>query len=204
MRNAAGDSMNNKVFEFHIFVTSAPKDGKAVALAPVDDEIGFWGVPYPESKVAIEKTRADFDVMDLYRTMMNPPPQHQQLGDIHIWNGRPNWNQRFADVAKAHTGEVGVAFCGNPMVRAPILLSVVLCAVCLSANSIDSHPPLCPTDRSALTWLTCVTSGVTADRTAFSNFSTCWLGLRVVFVCVCLCCVAVLSLTLGVLRCVVR
>jgi len=73
-------------------------------------------VPYAESKVAIEKVCADFDALEVYKTMLNPPPQHTQMADIHIWNGRPNWDQRFGDVAKNHTGEVGVAFCGNPMI----------------------------------------------------------------------------------------
>lgn len=116
MRHSAEASMASKVFEVHIFVTSAPKDPKKPSQDVADDDIGFWGVPYAESKVAIEKVRADFTALDLYTDMLCPPPQHKQMGDIHIWNGRPNWSARFDEVAKAHAGEVGVAFCGNPMI----------------------------------------------------------------------------------------
>jgi len=54
--------------------------------------------------------------MDLYDTMRSPPP-HAQLEDIHIYNGRPNWEARYSEVSKRHPqGEIGVAFCGNPLI----------------------------------------------------------------------------------------
>jgi NADPH oxidase len=115
MRTHNPQTMATKTFEFHIFVTSAPKDAKAPDVV-VDDEIGFWGVPYKEEKVHVEKTRADFSLVDLYKAML-APAAHQQLEDIHIWNGRPNWDSRFEEISKAHPqGEIGVAFCGNPMI----------------------------------------------------------------------------------------
>lgn len=45
------------------------------------------------------------------------PAAHTQLGDVHVWSGRPNWNERFAAVSAAHpSNTVGVTFCGNPLI----------------------------------------------------------------------------------------
>jgi hypothetical protein len=74
----------------------------------------FFVVPRNEDKV--EKVRANWDEADLYK-IMKCPPAHTQLGDVHVWSGRPNWEARFAAVATRHpTGNIGVAFCGNPFI----------------------------------------------------------------------------------------
>lgn len=60
--------------------------------------------------------RANWDEVDLYK-VMKCPPAHSQLGDVHIWEGRPKWGDRFKAVAAAQPNcSVGVAFCGNPMI----------------------------------------------------------------------------------------
>ena len=45
------------------------------------------------------------------------PAAHTQLGDVHVWSGRPKWGERFAAVSTAHPNvDVGVTFCGNPLI----------------------------------------------------------------------------------------
>jgi NADPH oxidase len=113
MRAKNAKDMNQKRFEFHVYVTSVPNDAKPVEVV-VDDEIGFWGVPREDRH--LDKVRAPFNEEDIYRTMMCPAA-HTQLGDLHIWKGRPQWDQRFQAVAAAHPrGDIGVAFCGNPQI----------------------------------------------------------------------------------------
>jgi hypothetical protein len=113
MRYNNPENMATKTFQCHILITSVPKDAKPVDVV-VDDEAGFWGVPREDAKV--EKVRANFAEEDIYR-VMKCPGKHTQLGDIHIWNGRPEWEPRFEEVAKRHPkGDVGVTFCGNPFI----------------------------------------------------------------------------------------
>jgi len=118
LRKTSASSMSKKSFEFHIYLTSVPKDLKKSPVPPVDDEVGFWGVPYHgDSQTEIMQTRADFSVMDLYMQMLNPPEKHAQLGDVHVWTGRPNWDARFSAMNTQFPDRaIGVAFCGNPMI----------------------------------------------------------------------------------------
>jgi hypothetical protein len=60
--NAA--SMASKTFEFHIFLTSAPKNPSPVEVV-IDDEIGFWGPPREANR--IDKVRCNWDEITLYK-----------------------------------------------------------------------------------------------------------------------------------------
>lgn len=111
-RAKSAASMATKTFEVHIFITSAPKQPKPLAVV-VDDELGFWGPPREATR--LDKLHANWDELDLYRAMKVPQP-HATLGDIHIWEGRPKWGARFQAVADKHKHPVGVTFCGNPMI----------------------------------------------------------------------------------------
>jgi len=117
MRAKSPKDMSQKRFEFHIFVSSVPK-GQLPVNVVVDDEIGFWGAPKPADY--LDKIRAPFTEVDIYKAMYCPEP-HTVLGDVHIWSGRPRWGERFQAVAAAHpTGNIGVAFCGNPVIAADL------------------------------------------------------------------------------------
>jgi hypothetical protein len=96
-------------------VTSVPAGTKPIdVIVGEENEIGFWGRPSEDAKV--EKVRANWDEADLYKCMKKPD-KHTQLGDVHVWDGRPAWNARFAAVSAKHSQEsIGVAFCGNPMI----------------------------------------------------------------------------------------
>jgi len=79
-------------------------------------------VPYKEEKESVEKVRANFSVLDLYKCMM-APQAHMQLEDIHVYNGRPRWEERFASVSSTHQDEdIGVTFCGNPLIGKDLAL----------------------------------------------------------------------------------
>jgi len=116
MRAGDAEGMRNKGFAIHCYITSAPKDAKQPDLSGDDNDIGFWGMPREERKVL--KTQSSFMERDLYLAMKCPKTgSTQQFGDIYIHEGRPKWKQRFDEVRKAHpTGEVGVTFCGNPLI----------------------------------------------------------------------------------------
>lgn len=109
-----------KRFEVHIYVTSAPKDLKASDVrAPSREDIGFWGPPRSENKLL--KTHASWDEAALYRAMMCPPSASASepivLDDIRVYGGRPNWKQQFEHVHTVNgSDDVGVAFCGNPVI----------------------------------------------------------------------------------------
>jgi NAD(P)H-flavin reductase len=119
-RDPAG--MAGKRFEFHIWVTSAPavKPGAPHVLDEIDDadDYGFWGAPPVDTLV--QKTEAPFTALDLYASMKRPPA-HVAHGPVHIYSGRPKWGPAFAAVSKAHPkGDIGVAFCGNPIIAADL------------------------------------------------------------------------------------
>jgi len=114
MRATSAASMANKTFSFHIFMTSVPKGAQPVSVV-VDDALGFWGREVQATK--LDKTRAPFDEIDLYKVMKCPQGPHTQLTDVHVWEGRPRWADRFAAVAAATPNQaVGVTFCGNPLI----------------------------------------------------------------------------------------
>jgi hypothetical protein len=58
--------------EFHIALTSAPKNPKPIEVV-VDDEVGFWGVPHEASK--LDKVRANWDEIDLYKVRSYTHPK---------------------------------------------------------------------------------------------------------------------------------
>ena len=117
MRSKNQKDMAQKRFEIHIFVTSVPKGQQPIDVV-VDDEIGFWGVPREEKNV--EKVRAPFNELDLYKTMYCPP-DYCTLGDVHIYSGRPQWDARFSAVAQAHPRQsIGIAFCGNAFIASDL------------------------------------------------------------------------------------
>ena len=71
-------------------------------------------VPSENSNLA--KTRANWDEADLYK-VMKCPEKKTILGDVTVWNGRPDWAPRFEEVHEKHPkGDIGVTFCGNPLI----------------------------------------------------------------------------------------
>jgi hypothetical protein len=114
MRQHNAASMASKTFEFHIYLTSAPKNVQPVSVV-VEDEVGFWGPPREASK--LDKVRGGWSELDLYK-LMKCPKGHQQLGDVHIWEGRPKWGERFQQVHNKHPKQhIGVTFCGSVSVQ---------------------------------------------------------------------------------------
>jgi hypothetical protein len=70
---------------------------------------------------------AGYTELDLYRACKLLPvpaggkadaPIHMGLvKHVHVWNGRPKWEQQFAAVvATTQEGEIGVTVCANPAI----------------------------------------------------------------------------------------
>jgi len=115
MRANNSAAMSTKSFSVNIFLTSKPKGVKPLQVLAIDDEVGFWGPPREDTRV--NKVRANWTEVDLYKTLKCPPDSHTQLGDVHIWEGRPKWSDHFNVISRAHPSvPVAVTFCGNPFI----------------------------------------------------------------------------------------
>eukprot|EP00808_Paulinella_micropora_P021484 g25932.t1 len=124
---AMGSNLGGKRFEIHIHMTSAPKDRdkskpfqmeKPSSEMSDEEDVAFWGVRVQSTDglAAVPKTVLEDD---LYCWLMNPPNKEQTFGDyLTLHEGRPNWPNIFKHVNEQHQayGDVGVLFCGNPMV----------------------------------------------------------------------------------------
>lgn len=155
MRASNPQNMQSKQFQFHIFMTSVPKDhlptaeqqaARAQGVMPeldvlIDDEIGFWGLPAEDAMV--NKVRADWDEADLYSCMQRPG-KHTQMGDIHVWEGRPAWGPRFSEISAKHpTGDIGVTFCGNAVIAKDLK------KICNKMNRTRGKDPAAATGNSS-------------------------------------------------------
>jgi len=111
-------SMQNKLYEFHIFITSVPNsmDPKKGFEVHVDDDTSFWG--RKRKDLTIEGTESSVSEVQLYSALKNPPQEHMTFGQhIFLHKGRPNWNEQFSHVNQLHVeNDVGVLFCGNPRI----------------------------------------------------------------------------------------
>lgn len=116
LRLKSPDTMGVKTFEVHIYLTSAPETMKPQTVE-VDDDIGFWGRPRKPNK-GVQKAPEQFSEVEIYEAMLNcPKGKPTIIGDIHIYNGRPKWEELFRTVSERHlASNVGVAFCGNPKI----------------------------------------------------------------------------------------
>jgi len=80
-------------------------------VAPEDDE-SFWGRHTEDT--GVEKKQGAFNEAQLYGVLKCPTQDVQQIGDVFVHKGRPNWKAEFARVKAYHRNDtVGVAFCGN-------------------------------------------------------------------------------------------
>jgi hypothetical protein len=106
--------------EFNIFVTAVEKDPKAPK-------------PFqkPKRKYTGNTTEPLFSADKLYNLMLNPTisskkmvdtqkrggASSNRLQDIWVWNGRPDWDQIFADIKdQRQHSDIGVCFCGAPVI----------------------------------------------------------------------------------------
>jgi len=114
MRLMDAEGMRDKGFAIHCYISSVPKDAKVPEFDDSEDT-GFWGQPREERRLL--KAQSNFTERDIYIAMKAPKKATTQFGDIYIHEGRPKWKQRFDEVRERHPfGEVGVTFCGNPMI----------------------------------------------------------------------------------------
>jgi NADPH oxidase len=120
--------MKDKKFQIHVYVTSVPKNCPQPKPAPAPDSadgVSYWGMSHDQDennsdgKQAghVKRHGANFTAQALYKAMKYPVEKHQQLGDIHIWNGRPKWGPRFEEVSNNHPDcNIACCFCGPPVI----------------------------------------------------------------------------------------
>lgn len=118
-------SYATKSFKMHIYITSVPKGDLPEPDINYDDDVSFWGShTFHRAKDAanLQRYAADFTELDLYRCAKCPKEDKVELGDlVVIYKGRPAWDKRFDEVAKAHpSGKTGVMYCGNPFIAASL------------------------------------------------------------------------------------
>jgi len=111
--------------EINMYVTRAPKEKKAVP--PM--------VSAPKFIPPSETLPPRFTVDQLYAEMYNPSVSSRKqvetmstakdasnrLQDVWVWNGRPDWDQVFANMARgAVDPDIGVFFCGAAVIGADL------------------------------------------------------------------------------------
>lgn len=116
--------------EMNIFITGAEKNPIPVPplhgnSRPLMQEASAKGLPPPR-----------FTAEELFALMMNPPVSSKgqinymrekgtaaanRLQDIWVWNGRPIWEDIFAEnKAQRQDKDIGVCFCGAPVIGADL------------------------------------------------------------------------------------
>ncbi len=110
---------NQLYIEFNIFVTAVEKDPQTP-------------LPFQKPKRRyLGATEPIFSADKLYDLMLNPTvpskkmvdimktggAQPNRLQDVWVWNGRPDWDQIFADIKdQRQHSDIGVCFCGAPVI----------------------------------------------------------------------------------------
>lgn len=111
--------------EINIYITACDKN--PVKVEPMQRSSKLHAGGY-------QKTVPSFTADDLHTLMLNPPLESgskgqikkmksksppNRLGDIWVWNGRPNWDEVFCEVAQERQhSDIGVCFCGTPVIGA--------------------------------------------------------------------------------------
>ena len=130
IRKKNSKQMEYKLFQMHIFVTSAPKNCKGnfkkeQVNNPDNDtqkDLQLWGTHYDDtlydnSSNNVERITAPFTEIDIWKCLKEPSEQPTQIGDIIIHKGRPKWEEFFLPVQQAHKGNrIGVMFCGPDII----------------------------------------------------------------------------------------
>ncbi|MES1907663.1 MAG: hypothetical protein MHM6MM_000739 [Cercozoa sp. M6MM] len=119
LRQNSPETMRNKNFEFHVYITSPPPDARDPNPV-IDDDVGFWGQKRKLKDEEQFRVSCGWDELALYKALKNPA-RYESVGDIQVHSGRPNWDVHFQEMANRHRGEkTAVAFCGNPMIAADL------------------------------------------------------------------------------------
>ncbi|CEP03297.1 hypothetical protein PBRA_003057 [Plasmodiophora brassicae] len=129
-------SMKSKTFEIHVYVTSTPRHF-TYAVPAITDDIAFWGAHLSASPDAVEKKAAPWTESQMLLALKCPSDRPTRLGNVLVYNGRPQWDTRFEEVYSRHVGQnIGVAFCGNPRIGKD--LKKVGRLACVSATLISA------------------------------------------------------------------
>lgn len=118
---AAGNVNAENTVEIHLFVTRVRKDVPVPELleaAQLPPGVAA-SAPFTPARLMEEMTHPSAKAKDLLQVMSDPRSATNKLGEIWVWDGRPQFDPLFAHVkARRHysTREVGVCFCGPAIV----------------------------------------------------------------------------------------
>ena len=124
----AGTIDNTSFVEVHIFVTSV---NASAPIEPLREEVAFE--TKTSEKTVRDSNAAGFSASQLWKMLQrpsvdssrynaqlalaakNPKAPKNRLSNLWIWNGRPNWDDIFVDVAKRRPMDseyIGICYCG--------------------------------------------------------------------------------------------
>jgi NADPH oxidase len=130
-----GKEAKERKFRFNIFITSyklksggdsnsSTSSAQRRELEKGDDDTALWGRPYfsAEKHSGVQNIKAPYTEWDIYDAMLNPQVAEKHFGNhITVYCGRPDWNKHFSAIASTTPeSDVGVTFCGNPMIGADL------------------------------------------------------------------------------------
>ena len=108
---------DNRIFAFHIFVTSY--DNIAPTPIPADGD-STWGRRRHATEEGCRRgslasrQNINFDEKTLYNALLKPTKEPVDIGHVTVTAGRPNWEQCFGKIhERAIHRDIGVTFCGN-------------------------------------------------------------------------------------------
>ena len=134
MESKNAQQMKDKMLQFHIFVTSTPRDTTEWnedldylidnEMDHRERDLSLWGTHYDEQMYSsasrgsvIERVQAPFDENDIWKCLKQPSDEPTQIGHIVVHKGRPKWDEFFLPIQKAHVGNrIGVMFCGPAVI----------------------------------------------------------------------------------------
>ena len=117
------NQISNRYYcEINIFVTGVDTKPKEVPplKRPSSLSVGFSPPSFTPSELyaaMINPTVSSKNMIDTMKNRNSP----NCLQDIWIWNGRPNWDEIFAQIKQQRQHpDIGVCFCGTPAIGADL------------------------------------------------------------------------------------
>jgi hypothetical protein len=103
-----------------VWLSSSPRRSRAAVqleFADAEDDLEFWGARRRDEKNLQIAHSSRVTERALYVACKNPGKEPVTMGHVTVYNGRPKWPQHFGQMVKdCPAGDIGVMFCGNPMV----------------------------------------------------------------------------------------
>ncbi len=122
LKAKSGAEARSRRLKFRIYITSYNKAETERYLRQSAEEAGLeeaglWGLSYFNGNESISQAKVPWTEQDVYAAMMDPKEGTRTFGNVDITLGRPKWDEIFAAIQETTVEkDVGVTFCGNPLV----------------------------------------------------------------------------------------